>query len=342
MKRLITALLLTAGSLAAQPIITSVSPNGGPTAGGTVVTIKGSGFESCPICSPPLPPYVTFGGTPARSVHIVNTETLEVVAPPHFPKTAGVTVDQWNGTATAPNAFTFTGKIEDGFDQVLLPIFVEPVNGAFGSIFNTHLRLANSTTTERTWVLGLTPFCALSACVYPDPLEVPYLLEPDHTYHPQDVVYTGKPGQFLFIPKTLPEPFMNLRVFDSSRDAFNFGTELPIVPLSEFTLRDIKLLGVPGDPRFRNTLRIYAEGETSVTVVIDDMAWHLPVRAGANALDPAYAQFTDFPTDVAAFDVTIIPSTVTPPMPGLNAPRIWAFISVTNNETQLITTITPQ
>ncbi|HYR30162.1 MAG TPA: IPT/TIG domain-containing protein [Thermoanaerobaculia bacterium] len=342
MKRLIAALLLTAGPLAAQPVITSVSPNGGPVAGGTVVTIKGSGFEACPICSPPLPPYVAFGGTPAYSVRIVDTETLEVVTAPHFPKTVGVTVDQWNGVATTPNAFTFTGKVEDGFEQVLLPIFVPPLQGAYGSLFNTHLRLAASSSLERSWILGLTPFCALATCVYPDPLEVPFELTPGIEQHPQDLHYTGAPGQFVFIPKMLPEPFMNLRVFDSSRDAFNFGTELPVVPLSEFTLRPIKLLGVPGDPRFRNTLRIYAEGETSVTVVIDDMAWHLPLLGGANALDPAYAEFTDFPAGIASFDVTIIPSSVTPPMPGLNAPRVWAFISVTNNETQLITTITPQ
>jgi hypothetical protein len=89
-------------------------------------------------------------------------------------------------------------------------------------------------------------------------------------------------------------------------------------------------------------LRIYAEAETSVTVTIDDMAWHVPVRAGEHAIFPAYAQFSDFPSGAFTFDVTIAPSTAVPPFPGLTAPRVWAFISVTNNGTQLITTISPQ
>jgi hypothetical protein len=57
-----------------------------------------------------------------------------------------------------------------------------------------------------------------------------------------------------------------------------------------------------------------------------------------NRFDPAYAQFSDFPSNVGEISVVL-----TPPAPGEAgfATPYWAFLSVTNNDTQFITTIRP-
>jgi IPT/TIG domain len=343
-KRLLTVLLFAATSAIAQapPLtITSVTPASGPAAGGTEVTIKGTGFQFCVICSPPLPPpEVSFGGVYVRNVQVIDENTMVVTTPAHLPSIVNVNVEQFSKTATLPGAYTFTGPVSEGFDRILLPIFLRPIEGQFGSLFSTRLRLANSSSIEPTFIFGLTPFCALAACIPFDPMAGPMTIPPGQIL--DSFEYTGNPGAFIYVPKDSPELVANMRVFDLGRNQFNYGTEIQVVRDDEFTLEPIRLLGVPGSPQFRNTLRIYAEAETSVTVTIDDMAWHVPLRPGVNLLDPAYAQFTDFPVGNFDFDVWIIPSTVVPPFPGLTAPRVWAFISVTNNETQLITTISPQ
>lgn len=337
MKRLFAVLLLAVPALAA-PTITSVFPSTAPVGGGTIVTINGTGFDD----SPANRPQVFFGGTPALNVTYRSENLLEVTTPPHFPKAVAVRVTQRNGSATAPEAFTFTGKIEDAFDRVLLPLFTPPIEGAFGSRFVTHLRVANMNRTDPAWVYGLKGFCAIETCIEPDLLEVPFRLEPWQALVPQDFTYTGKPGQFLYVPKSMPDVAFNLRAFDESRRAENFGTELPVVRAEQFTTEPFELLDVPGDPRFRITLRLYAPAATSATVFYSDLAILVDLKPGMNELEPAYAQLGEFVAGTGTYDITIVPSTVVPPFPGFEPVPVWGFVSVTNNETQLITTITPQ
>jgi hypothetical protein len=340
LKRLAAILLFSAFSAAAQPVITNIAPNNGPAAGGTAVTITGSGFSICDICSPALPPTVLFGGTPVTS-ELVNANTLRVSTPAHFPGTVTVSVEQHNGRTSKSDAFTFTGTIEEAFDRVLLPLFIPPVEGAFGSRFVTELRLANSSPHVEATLFGLMPVCNLSACIFPDPVEQPYVIAPSATVTSNDLELTGNPGAFLYIPKSAPALHANLRVYDDTRRALNFGTEIPVVYDHEFSAEPIKLLGVPLDPRFRNTLRIYAPAETTVEVAFNDIVQIVTLHAGDNLLDPAYAQLSGITGQAGTIDVTVSAREVQvlpiePPVP------FWAFISVTNNETQLISTITPQ
>jgi hypothetical protein len=339
MKTLVLALLFAATTtVAAQPLtITAVSPSSVDTAGGVEVTITGSGFAMCVICSPPLPPpEVLFGMTPSPRVVVVDENTIRAVVPAHLPGTVlDVSVSQF-GVVTLPDALTFTGNVEEAFDRLLLPLFTGPIDGAFGSRFITELRLANSSSTTSTSLFGLIPECRTAVCTITEPLEQPYGIHPNGSFGPdEDFLYFGtpdSPGWFLYVPKVAPRLEANLRVHDQSRSAFNFGTEMPVVYDREFTTEPIKLLGVPRDPRFRNTLRVYADAETFVTVEFNEAIHLITLRPGANLLEPAYAQFANFPIGAGTIDVTVRPSTA----------KVWAFISVTNNDTQLITTITPQ
>ena len=60
----------------AAPTITKVTPGAGPTGGGTLVTLTGTGFVSGATT-------VTFGGTviPAGSVTFVSTTKIKVTSP---------------------------------------------------------------------------------------------------------------------------------------------------------------------------------------------------------------------------------------------------------------------
>ena len=78
----------------AAPTVTSVAASSGPAAGGTVVTITGTGFTATPT--------VTFGGTAATNVTFVNATTITATTPA---KTAGAV----NIVVTNPDAQTGTG-----------------------------------------------------------------------------------------------------------------------------------------------------------------------------------------------------------------------------------------
>src|SRR6185437_11311614 len=58
------------------PVFTSISPSSGPIAGGTTVTIKGSGFLNSSA--------VTFADVNAASFHVVDDNTLTAVTPKAF------------------------------------------------------------------------------------------------------------------------------------------------------------------------------------------------------------------------------------------------------------------
>jgi hypothetical protein len=223
-------------------------------------------------------------------------------------------------------------------ERILLPLFTGPVHGAYGSEFHTDLRAVN-TGPDPVSINGLTVNC--ETCL--PPANVPYVLAPGEELMPSDVLLSGSPGRFLYVANTeVGSLAMNLRVYDITHDALNFGTEMPIVRESEFSINKIELIGVPTDPRFRNTLRIYSTFQSEAIVTIGDRASvRIPLTGGTTQYDAAYAQYSDFPTGGAPVRVTI---EVDPGFVSLLPVEIpvWAFITVTNNETQAIATITPQ
>jgi hypothetical protein len=220
-----------------------------------------------------------------------------------------------------------------------LPVFIEPVKGAFGSEFRTELRGLNASPNQPIDLWGLEIACRFTPPVCNWLEEPMVLLEPGlfrSDLLDYQVFQTGTPGRFIEVPRErLEDLSLTLRVYDTSRSAENRGTEIPIVRTSDFRRKPFALLGVPRDPRYRNTLRVYATAATTVKVYIDfDDPHVLTLPAGEHVFDPPYAQFTNFPTGNGVSRVFIEPTE--------NGPAVWGFITVTNNETQHITTITPQ
>ena len=95
--------LLNGSTSNPAPTVASITPNTGPAAGGTSVTITGTGF---------LPgATVNLGGTPATGVTVVSGTSITATAPAHAAGTVNVMVsnsDAQNGTLN--NAYTYTGS----------------------------------------------------------------------------------------------------------------------------------------------------------------------------------------------------------------------------------------
>lgn len=229
--------------------------------------------------------------------------------------------------------------VPDTYERLLLPVFTEPVKGAFGSEFHTTLRLSNKTPGHQAPVYGLEPVCHLSACIGWDFFN-DFLTITDFDDVPE-VYFSGTPGWFLYVPKSaVNELTMNLRVHDVTRSSLNYGTEIPIVRSREFRDSIVVFSNVPTDPRFRNTLRIYSTMGLPVGVKVGNNPPVTVQLGGATDIfHPAYATFTDFPIGTQPVKVVVFIEPLDPPIP---AGGIWAFITVTNNETHTISTITPQ
>jgi hypothetical protein len=75
--------------------VSGVSPNFGPSYGGTMVTITGSGFLGALG--------VTFGGVAASGLAVYSDNQLVAVSPPHYAGSVDVVV--WNGIASSPTTF---------------------------------------------------------------------------------------------------------------------------------------------------------------------------------------------------------------------------------------------
>lgn len=83
----------------AQPVVASLSPTGGTTAGGTALTITGTGFESGAT--------VDIGGAAATSVVVVSATSITCVTPARSAGARAVTVTTPNGVSNTDVTFLY-------------------------------------------------------------------------------------------------------------------------------------------------------------------------------------------------------------------------------------------
>src|SRR6185312_13814542 len=82
------------------PTVTSISPNNGSAAGGTALTITGTGFLSGAT--------VTIGGTAATGVNVVSSTSITAIAPAHAAGATNVVVANSDGqSATLTSGYTY-------------------------------------------------------------------------------------------------------------------------------------------------------------------------------------------------------------------------------------------
>jgi hypothetical protein len=92
------------------PVVSSVSPNNGPIAGGTGVTITGTNFTAGAT--------VTFGGTAATNVVVVNSTSITATTPAHAAGAVTVTVTVGGQSGNLTNGFTYNAPATASFAQV--------------------------------------------------------------------------------------------------------------------------------------------------------------------------------------------------------------------------------
>jgi hypothetical protein len=334
--RCAAVLLLSLVSAAAYAqTVHTITPSSGPVSGGQEVTVTGNfGFW----------PYGLIFGTVHVPATRVDEHTLRAITPPHPAGTVPVTIFEYDIGINTDLTYTFEGDSTTAFDRVLLPIFLPPVFGRNGSEFRTDFVAYNSGESP-ILAYGLQWSCGSVGCSEED---LSFYIAERSEAGGESVVRNGAPGRFVLVPRSASNDLhMQLRAYDVSREATNFGTEIPIVHADEMRSDPVVFLDVPTDPRFRNMLRIYSSHVGRVRVTIEgagnyrsEQSIHLAGKS--DPYDPGYAAFTEFPVGSGAVRVTVDLPADGGPDPSPAAPDVWAFITVTNNETQHITVISPQ
>ena len=144
--------------LAIAPTVTNVLPGSGPTAGGTTITVTGTGFT--PTTS------VTVGGISATSVSVANATTLTAVTPVYVSGalTKDVTVNNGNSNATLAASFTYvasaptlvnisptSGPTSGGTSITLTgTAFIPGTTVSIGGVAATNVTVVNATTLTAT------------------------------------------------------------------------------------------------------------------------------------------------------------------------------------------------
>jgi hypothetical protein len=316
-----------------------LSPPVGPTSGGTEVFLSAAAedchspnFDQCPV------PAVSFNGIPATvEKEKFAAGTLAVIAPPNAKGIADVVVVGTHRTQSG-RVFRYydpsDAPLPTMFARVLVPVWFSGV-GAFGS----------------SWATEVT---VLDASNYDfEPYRRPRVVHRATTALDFGASRAG--GVLFFPPRDLsPAPRFGSLVRDTSRQADDWGTEVRVVRESDFRTAEFSLLNIPADSRFRQSLRIFDADSVEANVQVSVFAMDGTFLAGKSVLlhsanpcnryepcasdDPAYAMVdltALFPEVAGQQRVRVSLSSIYPD-------RLWAFVTVTNNQTQHVTVIAPQ
>jgi hypothetical protein len=314
----------------------SVSQSIGSTAGGTPVDIL-VGAGNCPGQAPTAcpPPTITFDDVPATNVVVIDQGHFQAVIPPHATGAVLVKV-VGNGFTKSSYAFRYidpaAAPSAKFFDRALIPvIFNGP--GAFGSNWVTELALRNTNTyTVEPW----RPIGGARELVFRQPL-----------------LFSGDApaGLFIGIPRQASARLaLHAGVRDTSRGDQEWATEIPIVREEQFSKVGVDLLDIPADPRYRTMLRIYSTVNPSFAAPVHVIVYSLEnggifrsfnatLSDGSGCTDAGSC--AEHPSSVAIPDITggLLPARVGVQIEG-NVP-LWAFATVTNNDTQHVTIVSP-
>ena len=357
LKSMVFALLLAVSVLAQEaPVILSIAPNSGPDTGGTEIAINGDHLSTPVACLLPCPPRVGFDGLFVDAVQ-VSDHQLTVTTPAHSAGAVDVTIAiPGRPGVVVENGFTFVQGPESAYERVLLPIYLQGVvPGAHGTQWATELWMHNGGEAAVSIANRVCPPNMACPAVFPLTLS----LDAGRSLHNPTEFFTNwrtNPSLLLYVSKPgAQDVSIGLRVADKSGQTLNGGTELPVVRDGEFLTRVSQLHNVPLDNQnFRILLRVY------------DVAYSealFGVRIFPSTQEPAQAIYTTalvaktsvqppFRDEAAYAELDITPLLnlrlawpqnarieITPMTPGS---QYWAFVSLTNNQTQLVTVVTPQ
>ncbi len=241
------------------------------------------------------------------------------------------------------------------FEKVLLPVVFQGP-GAHGSAWTTRIFAYNAgkeRVASANPIFEGDPKCpAICGC------SAASIIEPGHT---NSVCVTGfsDPMGLIYYPlrSVADNVRFSARIFDVTRSAVNGGTEIPVVRERDFRTDRIVLVDVPTAPLFRLALRVYDPDQHDgglVAMRITALDSQDPIVESTITLSypirtilpdpfpnrPAFAYVGDLLTAHPELGrIASVKIELTPQTQGM---RIWGFVTFTNNDTQQVTTISPQ
>lgn len=338
--------------------ITSITQSFDTSAGNRVVVIRGSfpcGGGDCGALD------VMFGSRRAEAVERISETEIHAVVPAQTNvRVVDVTVSGPGFSHIRPGGFTYVSLGE--YERILIPVITKsPVPGAHGSLWQSELRMVTQAMVPLVPGIDVFPLDPRSGPVSPIPSRT--MIEPRFAMpHPDSDV---PPVQMVYLDATLSRSVsFNLRIRDLSRQAESWGTEIPVVRERDLSTR-VTLVDVPMQPRFRQLLRIYmpdyvgcclarvrfhsAEGPLLLERYVNldrpngSLGGLVPnpyLREGSRELplQPGYGEIalSGIPELSGHESLWITVES------GYAPSRVWAFVSITNDETQQVTTVTPQ
>ncbi len=240
-------------------------------------------------------------------------------------------------------------------EMALVPIAMTSVTipGGHGSQWKTAFVAYNSSDNE-VFVRYLD-----ALCLHISPCPEGVMLDPNHVSRrfrwaqgPDAGSSTPHGVLIYYAPEEAEDLHFHLRIRDITREAESAGTEIPVVRETEFRSEAIHLLEIPTAAPFRSHLRLYGPDGVGGSFLISffDQDTNLLIAQEEIVLEPHVSGFSRFFPDYA--EIARITErhpalqnsdhfriAIEPIMPGF---RFWAFVSITNNETQQVTVVTPQ
>jgi hypothetical protein len=251
------------------------------------------------------PIHVLFGGVEVPFTGRLDPKTIEVTTLPHAAGPVDVVVQSvMGGTHTATAAFTFYDPNAATPDPFVFTQLLFPIDFAGSGAFGSQW-------TTENWL--------------------------ETSDGKRKLPVTGSASGVVVPVLRTDRVAANSRIRDLSRTAITAGTEIPIAGENDFS-DGLRLLNIPTGSNMRALLRVWTKGDLSpVFVNIDQIptfiALIVPVQPAQNGLGYSTFDLTPFlgsPNDHLDLRVSVTAAT-----------RIWGMVSITNNDTQQVTIVSP-
>ncbi|HVS33734.1 MAG TPA: IPT/TIG domain-containing protein [Thermoanaerobaculia bacterium] len=287
-------------------------------------------------------PVVRFGDSMGTVTSIVSANEIVARLPPRGPGIVDVTVNSGAATSTSRAAFQFfdrSGERDPAFfEPVMFPVIFNGA-GPFGAQWDTEVTLHNANDYFVTAPGNIfTTFC-FPGC---DPRPAPR----------SSIIVLGQhrpDGRIEYFPRqAMPRLNFNINVRDLSRGDLNLGSEVPVLREDDLYDRAFAISNIPVDRRYRISLRVYdTAGPSSVRLRIHKVNTETPFVDEVVQLSP------NLDSGAATFMIGDLVG-VHPQLAGRGPLRIdiaplaeptsrslWGMVSITNNETNQVTIVSP-
>jgi hypothetical protein len=250
-------------------------------------------------------------------------------------------------TATIKVRDTVVPPTEEGWSRILVPLGGPDVPGSGNSLWrveNTGVILSD----ERIELLHEP--CVLSApCIQP--------LRRVFDLNQYRIAGENNNGSIIYVRESDAQKLrLNSRVYDVSRLEETAGAEIPIVREEELTSEPMSIVGIPVASQYRHTLRVYgldategaqvrihvyANEETTPRISVLRTLATPPYESPIPPIHPTIPGYVQLElgqllplAGLGTVRVDIEPVDTTQ--------KVWAFVSVTNNDTHHVTTFSAQ